>query len=295
MLVHRVMTWLFVIPLVLAGCGDKGSKPPGGGQSTAPAPPAPVTEEDLPGVDTRALSATVRQQFFRVADRAPSPCGKPHSLRVSLKTDPGCVRARVAARRVLGAARGGNASDDDILAQYDARYGQPVRTFDLAKAPCKGPADAPVTVVEIFDFGCGHCRELAHFGPELLAAYPGKVRVCYLPFNLGVFQLSAEAAAAAMAAHAQGKFPEMMALLFANQGKFSPALFTQLAGELGLDAARFAADTEAARPTVAAFQQQGTEAKIPGTPAFFTNGRINIDDKLDTLKDQVDEELILAR
>lgn len=286
------------------GC-DKGTAPPKPSPAPAPAPtppgPAPAPtgpdgqaiDEALPGVDLTGLAPEARQQFFRLTDRVQSPCGKAQSLRVSLKNDPSCQRAPFAARWLVEMARAQNGLDLELAQLYAQRY-KPGAVFQLAEAACSGPADAKATVTEFFDFGCPHCKQLAGLGGEILAKYPGKVRVCYLMFPLGNFPLSDEAAAAAVAANAQGKYHGMASALFERQGKLEPTTFPQLASQLGLDQARFASDMAAAKNKVRAQLQQGIAAGVQSTPTFFVNGREVTEPRLEVVSSLIDEELALA-
>ena len=90
-------------------------------------------------------------------------------------------------------------------------------------------------------------------------------------------QESVNAAVAARAAQAQGKFWEYHDLLYDNQSSgFSDENLLALASEAGLDAQRFERDYESARygGTVQADFQQGQKQGVPGTPAFFINGKV---------------------
>src|SRR5689334_10520200 len=85
------------VGLMGASCGGKKTSAEPSGDTTEARPDAvPAQEEALTGVDLSKRSADERQQFFRIIDAAPSPCGKPHSLRVSAKTDKDCKRATYA-------------------------------------------------------------------------------------------------------------------------------------------------------------------------------------------------------
>jgi protein-disulfide isomerase len=84
------------------------------------------------------------------------------------------------------------------------------------------------------------------------------------------------AALAAEAARRQGKFWEMHDALFAHQQELSDATYARLAGELGLDAARFEADRRAPA-TIARVREDAAEAGatgVTGTPTFVVNGEV---------------------
>lgn len=90
-------------------------------------------------------------------------------------------------------------------------------------------------------------------------------------------QESVNAALAARAAQAQGRFWEYHDLLYANQSEgFSDEVLTNLAEEAGLDVTRFEEDLYGGRfeRAVAADFQEGQQLGITGTPAFIVNGQM---------------------
>lgn len=143
----------------------------------------------------------------------------------------------------------------------------------------KGSADAPVSIVEISDYGCSHCRDFTLQTAGLLQdlyVTPGDVQWIILPFalNAGTFP----AAAAAMCANDQGQFDAFHHRMFEIQG--NPAAYTpeglgQLASELGMDQAAFDSCVEnAVYDNV--IQKNIREASLAGvnaTPTFFVNGK----------------------
>jgi protein-disulfide isomerase len=94
-------------------------------------------------------------------------------------------------------------------------------------------------------------------------------------------QESVDAALAARAAQAQGKFWEYHDLLYNNQssgnsGGYSEGNLTSLAEEAGLDRRRFEGDLQGARyeKTVQADFREGQGLGISGTPTFFINDQV---------------------
>ena len=85
-----------------------------------------------------------------------------------------------------------------------------------------GPADALVTVFEYADVQCPPCAGTAPILREFQAKYPNDVRLVYRHFPLdSIHPLARLAGQATEAAGAQGKFWEMLELLYANQSKWS--------------------------------------------------------------------------
>ena len=90
-------------------------------------------------------------------------------------------------------------------------------------------------------------------------------------------QESVNAAVAARAAQAQGRFWEYHDLLFDSQfSGYSDENLKTLAKRTGLDTRRFERDYENARyePLVRADFQKGLNADVNGTPTFFINGKM---------------------
>ena len=90
-------------------------------------------------------------------------------------------------------------------------------------------------------------------------------------------QESVNAALAARAAQAQGRFWEYHDLLYKNQsGGFSDERLLELAREAGLDLERFESDLASGRyeAAVARDFQEGQQRGISGTPTFVINGEV---------------------
>jgi protein-disulfide isomerase len=154
---------------------------------------------------------------------------------------------------------------------------------DTAGAFSIGAADAPVLMIEFTDFQCPYCsRHFVETFPQIRADYidTGKVRYVFMDFPLTSIHPQAPLAAeAARCAGDQDAYLEMHHALFDRQGEWSGRddageVFIGLAGELGLDEARFAQCLESGQHTAAvqADLEQGISLGINGTPAFFLNG-----------------------
>lgn len=74
-------------------------------------------------------------------------------------------------------------------------------------APAIGPKDAKVTVVEFFDFACGHCKSLAPIVAQIVKQNPD-VRFVFNPLYF-ISEHSPYAAKVALAAYKKGKFAEV--------------------------------------------------------------------------------------
>lgn len=148
----------------------------------------------------------------------------------------------------------------------------------------EGADNAPVTVIEVSDYGCGHCKNFnLDTAPTLKAQYvdTGIVRWLTLPYALGGASgyPTAPSANAALCAAEQGAFPAFHTALFGIQGTGTfntPAGFTEVANNLGLDADALTACIEDGRYNDIVQQniQAATIAGINSTPSFFVNGEL---------------------
>ena len=140
-----------------------------------------------------------------------------------------------------------------------------------------GPSQAPVTVVEYGDFECPNCKQAAPAVKIMLARFAGRVRFVYRHFPLeGVHPHALQAALAAEAAGAQGKFWAMHDLLFENQRQLELPQLRRCAQQLDLDMARYDAGIVDERhlQRVRAHIESGERSGVRGTPGFFVNGAV---------------------
>ena len=141
----------------------------------------------------------------------------------------------------------------------------------------KGADDAPVTVVEVSDYGCSHCRDfnLQTSGLiEDLYVTPGQVQWVVLPFALG--EQTLPAAEAAMCAAEQEKFSEFHREMFRIQqqpGALTEAGFLLTAESLDMDQESLMNCLESGKydRIVRENQDAATSAGVSGTPTFFVN------------------------
>lgn len=150
----------------------------------------------------------------------------------------------------------------------------PALNISVDDDPARGPANAPVTVVEFTDFQCPSCAAMHPILEEVLASYGPQVRFVVRDFPLDIHEHARKAAEAANAAHAQGKFFEYAALLFKNQKALDVASLKKYARQLGLNGTRF--DTELDRGVhageVGKDLEEGEMYGVESTPTIFING-----------------------
>jgi protein-disulfide isomerase len=183
----------------------------------------------------------------------------------------------------------------DVQVLLDA----PRLDVSLGDDPVKGPAAAPITIVEFSDFQCPYCARVNPTLKQIEEKYADKVRVVFRDFPLAqIHKDAAKAAEAGECAHEQGKFWEMHDKLFANQSKLQVEGLKQTATEVGLDAEKFnqCLDSSKYAAEVQKDVDEGARYGVTGTPAFFINGRmLSGAQPLQAFTDVIEEELARAQ
>ena len=170
----------------------------------------------------------------------------------------------------------------------------PRQTVATEGNPAKGPANAPIEIVEFSDFQCPYCLRAAPTVNQVLKTYGDKIRFVYRHYPLPNHPNARPAAEAAACAAEQGKFWAYHDRLFGDAMKLGQADLKRDAAELGLDTTQFDAcvGTHKLEATVDADFQAGVNAGVDGTPAFFINGRmISGAQPFEVFKQIIDEEL----
>ena len=140
-----------------------------------------------------------------------------------------------------------------------------------------GEADAPVTLVEVSDFGCPHCQDFhRETAEELKAQYvdTGTTRWVAMPYSLNPTTLAA--AASAMCANEQDSYFEYANTLFTiepSATRLSLPGFQQAAEAIGLDVDAFTSCVNSERYVAAVNEniQAAGRVGVSGTPTFFLN------------------------
>jgi protein-disulfide isomerase len=138
-----------------------------------------------------------------------------------------------------------------------------------------GPPDAPMTLVEYGDYQCPYCGAAYPIIKEVQSRMGDGLRFVFRNFPITTSHPYAEQAAeAAEAAGAQGRFWEMHDLLFENQKRLGDEDLRAYAQRIGLDLERF--DKELTEHAHAARVREdfmgGVRSGVNGTPTFFING-----------------------
>jgi protein-disulfide isomerase len=162
-----------------------------------------------------------------------------------------------------------------------------------AGRPARGPEAAPITIIEFSDYECPFCKRAEPTVKKVLDTYGDKVRLVYRHYPLEFHATARPAAEASACAAAQGKFWEYHDKLFAA-ADLSDATLKKLAGEVGLDQAKFD-ECFAKKQFKADIDKDVADASsvgVTGTPAFFINGRmISGAQPFEKFKEIIDDEL----
>jgi Na+:H+ antiporter, NhaA family len=150
---------------------------------------------------------------------------------------------------------------------------------DPARDHVRGPADAPVTLVEYGDFQCPYCGDAYPVVQELVERFGERLRFVFRHMPLADLHPRAPAAAeAAEAAAAQGRFWEMHDRLFEHQLELSDAELREHAAAIELDVERFGSELDEGvhRARVEEDFRSGVRSGTPSTPRFFVNGVMHL-------------------
>jgi protein-disulfide isomerase len=173
---------------------------------------------------------------------------------------------------------------------YRARRAQamqaPAKTaeIDVGALPGRGPADAPVVIVEYSDFECPFCQILAKGLKDAQAEKPGLFRyyfkhspmdqACNPNIKRAFHEDACRAAYAAECARKLGKFWEMHDTMFENNKRLAEKDLLGYAAKQGLDPDAFAACMKDPATDTAIKQDiaEGRANGVDGTPTWFVNG-----------------------
>jgi protein-disulfide isomerase/uncharacterized membrane protein len=170
-------------------------------------------------------------------------------------------------------------------AQREFEASAPV-SIDTSAVPPKGPATAPVKVVEFSDFLCPFCRNLGLALSQFVPQAGGRVAVYFMNYPLdnacnprlprATHPGACHLALGAVCARNQGKFDAYHDRVFQSELRNpQPADVVRIAGEAGLNAAAMEgclADPQTRR-TLDTEIAEGNRLDVNATPTVFVNGR----------------------
>jgi len=162
-------------------------------------------------------------------------------------------------------------------------------------AAFKGPAKAPVTMVEFTDFHCPFCKRALSTIAEIEAKYSDKVKIVFRDFPIDQLHPQARRGhEAARCANEQGKFWAYHDLLYENAPKTGLEDLKAYAKLAGLNLQSFETCFTAGKYKAAVEKdlEEGRRLGVTGTPAFFINGRlVSGAQPLDAFVRVIDDEL----
>ena len=170
----------------------------------------------------------------------------------------------------------------NLLSTLRKEYGfksmvEPDRTKVETKGhPSKGPANAPVTIVEFSDFECPYCSGLFPTLRRVEETYKDKIRIVYRQFPLNNIHPHAQKAAeASLCANDQDKFWQLHDAMFVDQQNLTIEDLKSKAATLSLNATTFSSCLDSGKHAAIIRDSiaEGSKAGVDGTPALFINGR----------------------
>jgi protein-disulfide isomerase len=166
---------------------------------------------------------------------------------------------------------------------------------DIATHPRRGPADAPVQLVEYACFQCPFCAHLAEMlEARLRREFGQKVAHVYKFFPVRSHSRGVQSALAGVAAHRQGLFWKFYDLAYANRTKLEDADLRAYAGKAGLDLGKYdeAIKDAAVMKLIEKDKLEGMRYGVEGTPTFLVNGKLYLgQNDVDEIIDRLGEEL----
>jgi len=172
------------------------------------------------------------------------------------------------------ALRGSGSQPEAVLALADFCAQNP------DNCAATGDENAPVTMVEVSDFGCSHCTNFHNNTAEQLHAdfvEPGTMRWVVLPYALNTVTVPAAAAAMCAAEQDEEQYFAFANVLFGIEDtnvRLSPAGYQQAAESIGLDMDAFTGCMDDGRnlSIVNDNREAARDVGVTGTPTFFLNG-----------------------
>jgi protein-disulfide isomerase len=163
----------------------------------------------------------------------------------------------------------------------------------LKDTPVRGPAGAPLMLVEYADYECPYCQQVQPTIDQLELAFKGKVAFAYKDLPLPMHPHAQKAAEASRCAGLQGKYWEYHDLLSKTK-RLDVSQLKAGARQLGLETGAFdkCLDSGERAAAIKSSQDEAQKLGLQGTPSFFLNGRFfsgNL--SYDQMRQMMEEEL----
>lgn len=137
-----------------------------------------------------------------------------------------------------------------------------------------GPQNAPITIVEFFDYNCGYCKR--SFAPLMEVLEENKdVRLVFKEYPI-LGEPSYLASSTALAINDKMKYLTYHSKLMTHSGRVSQAVVEKILGELKLPPQKLQADARSDKYVLqlAETRQLADAIGVNGTPAFVINGQL---------------------
>ena len=137
-----------------------------------------------------------------------------------------------------------------------------------------GPENAPITIVEFFDYNCGYCKR--SFAPLMEVLEENKdVRLVFKEYPI-LGEASYLASSAALAINDKMKYLTYHSKLMTHQGRISQSVIEKTLSDMKLPPQKLQSDARSEKYVLqlAATRQLADAIGINGTPAFVINGTL---------------------
>ena len=270
---HRLFKYLFILLLLLTLAGAQ--------QESTHAPVKAATSSNVPAEET--VNAFLHQWFgydsslsWKISSIKPSEIEGLSELNIILSGAQGQQ-----ALKLYVTPDGKHAVNGEIMPFGAHPFAANQKELERGvNGPSRGPADAPVTVVDFSDLQCPHCKE-AHPALEKLMAENKNVRFVFQSFPLPMHDWAVKAAAYAdcVSRSSNDAFWKFIQSVYNAQTDITAAnadeKLTGLADSAGVKGADMAAC--AAKPETTSRVEKsvalGKALDVNSTPTVFINGR----------------------
>jgi protein-disulfide isomerase len=176
-----------------------------------------------------------------------------------------------------------------------------VYDVNIGASPTLGPDNAPVTIVEFFDFQCPFCIKEYPKIKQIMAEYPGKIRIVFKHFPLNFHkQAFAVHAVTEFALRQKGPdaFWKLHDMILADPEKIDTATLRAYAQKLELDITeldKLWADEKSIAELLRADKELAEKCNVNSTPTIFINGRKLTGRSMDDYHNRINETLSQAK
>jgi protein-disulfide isomerase len=171
---------------------------------------------------------------------------------------------------------------------------RPRVTVSTDDDPSMGEKGAPITLIEFSEYQCPFCKRARLVVNQILETYKGKVFYVFRDYPLSFHKNAPKAAEAANCAGDQDKYWQFSNGLWDDQANLRPEVYSKIAKSIGLNEEKFKKCIESGKFTAEIEKdiQDGEDAGVSGTPAYFINGIfISGAQPFEKFQQLIDEEL----